>query len=174
MDEDLRTEITWIIRTWFPKLTISWSFSGPGHKGQQPCRRMFGYIRMPGSPKLYYSPRGSLYVSTQAPYCHVRHFKFLSNSLNLLSWVLEEEIDRLTFLQVTFLCLSFFLNKFIYLFTYFWLHWVFVAAHGLSLVAASGGYSSLWCAGFSLQWLLLLPSAVSRHSGFSSCSMWAQ
>ena len=32
---------------------------------------------------------------------------------------------------------------------YFWLHWVFVAARGLSLVAASGGYSSLWCAGFS-------------------------
>ena len=29
---------------------------------------------------------------------------------------------------------------FIYLFIYlFWLHWVFVAAHGLSLVAASGG-----------------------------------
>ena len=42
-----------------------------------------------------------------------------------------------------------------YLF-YFWLHWVFVAAHGLSLGAASGAYSSLWCAGFSLRWLLLL------------------
>ena len=33
------------------------------------------------------------------------------------------------------LSLSFFKNKFIYL----WLHWVFVAACGLSLVAASGG-----------------------------------
>ena len=36
----------------------------------------------------------------------------------------------------------------------FWLHWVFVAAHGLSLVAASGGYSSCGarashCGGFS-------------------------
>ena len=30
-----------------------------------------------------------------------------------------------------------------YLFMYFWLHWAFVAAHELSLVAASGGYSSL-------------------------------
>ena len=30
---------------------------------------------------------------------------------------------------------------FIYLLTYFWLYWVFVAAHRLSLVAASGGYS---------------------------------
>ena len=45
----------------------------------------------------------------------------------------------------------FFLNKFIY----FWLRWVFVAARGLSLVAASRGYCSLQCAGFSLQWLLV-------------------
>ena len=37
----------------------------------------------------------------------------------------------------------------------FWLHWVFVAARGLSLVAASGGYFSLQCAGFSLWWLLV-------------------
>ena len=41
----------------------------------------------------------------------------------------------------------------IYLFR---LWWVFVAAHRLSLVAASGGYSSLKSAGFSLCWLLLL------------------
>ena len=54
--------------------------------------------------------------------------------------------------------LSLFKNKFIYL----WLRWVFVAACGLSLVAASGGYSSLWCAGFSLRWLLLLQSTGSR------------
>ena len=47
--------------------------------------------------------------------------------------------------------------------------WVFVAACGLSLVAASGGYSSLQCAGFSLWWLLLLQSSGSRHAGFSSC-----
>ena len=67
----------------------------------------------------------------------------------------------------------FFFNKFI-LFIYFWLHWVFVAVHGLSLVAASGGYSSLQCAGFSLWWLLLLQSTGSRHTGFSSCGMWAQ
>ena len=60
-----------------------------------------------------------------------------------------------------------------YLFIYFWLRWVFVAAHGLSLVAASGGYSLWWCAGFSLQWLLLLPSMGSRHAGFRSCGMGA-
>ena len=37
---------------------------------------------------------------------------------------------------------------FIYLFIY-WLRWLFIAACGLSLLAASGGYSSLRCAGFS-------------------------
>ena len=44
---------------------------------------------------------------------------------------------------------------------------------GLSLVAASGGYASLRCAGFSLWWLLLLRSMGSRRVGFSSCGTWA-
>ena len=48
------------------------------------------------------------------------------------------------------------------LFIYLWLCWVFVAACGLSLVAASGGHSSLRCMGFSLRWLLLLRSTGSR------------
>ena len=65
-------------------------------------------------------------------------------------------------------------NKFIYLFIYFWLRWVFVAARRLSLVAVSRGYSSLWFVGFSLQWLLLLRSMGSRHVGFSSCGMRTQ
>ena len=56
-----------------------------------------------------------------------------------------------------------------HLFIYFWLQWVFVAAQGLSLVAASRGYSPLWCTGFSLRWLLLLRNTGSRHTGFSSC-----
>ena len=38
---------------------------------------------------------------------------------------------------------------FIYLFIYFWLPWVFIAAHGLSLVVAIRGYSLLRCMGFS-------------------------
>ena len=73
--------------------------------------------------------------------------------------------------------ISLFFFKFIY-FIYFWLHWV--AAHRLSLVAASGGYSSLQCVGFSMQWLLLLWSMGSRHVGsvvvarrLSSCGSWA-
>ena len=63
---------------------------------------------------------------------------------------------------------------FLNLFIYFWLCWVFIAVRGLSLVAVSRGYSSLWCAGFSLRWLLLLQSTGSRRMGFSSCSTWAQ
>ena len=67
-------------------------------------------------------------------------------------------------------------------FLYFWLHWVCVAACGLSLVVASGlslvaasrGYSSLQYTGFSLWWLLLLRRTGSRHTGFSSCGTQAQ
>ena len=66
----------------------------------------------------------------------------------------------------------FFIHLCIYLF--FWLHWVFVAVRGLSLVAASRGYSSLWCTGFSSRWLLLLWSTGSRRVGFSSCGTQAQ
>ena len=65
--------------------------------------------------------------------------------------------------------LASFIYLFIYLFIYFWLHWVFIAVHGLSLVAVSGGYSLLRCVGFSLGWLLLLWSMGSRCVGFSSC-----
>ena len=62
-------------------------------------------------------------------------------------------------------CSPLVLFSFIYLSIYFWLHWVFIAACGLSLVMASGGYSSLQYAGFSLQWLLLLQNTGSRHTG---------
>ena len=62
----------------------------------------------------------------------------------------------------------------LYIYIYFWLRWVFIAEHGLSLVAANGGYSSLRCVGFLLQWLLLLWSTGSRRPGFGSCSTQAQ
>ena len=52
---------------------------------------------------------------------------------------------------------AFFLKKIvIYLFIYFWLHWAFVAARGLSLVAASRSHSSLQCVALSLRWPLPL------------------
>ena len=73
-----------------------------------------------------------------------------------------------------------FLNKFIYLFIYFWLCWVFVATCGLPLVTASRDYSSLQCAGFSLQWLPLLQSTGSSMRAsvvvaheLSSCGLQA-
>ena len=77
----------------------------------------------------------------------------------------------------------FYFLKFIYFYFYlfyFWLRWVFIAVRGLSLVVASGGYSSLRCAGFSLRWLLLLGAqalgtwasvVVARR--LSSCGSWA-
>ena len=49
---------------------------------------------------------------------------------------------------------SFFLFFSFLIFFNFWLHWVFVAACRLSLVAGSGGYSSLRHVGFSLRWLI--------------------
>ena len=56
---------------------------------------------------------------------------------------------------------SFFFFNFIYL----WLCWVFVSVRGLSLVVASGGHSSSWCAGLSLSWPLLLRTTGSRRAG---------
>ena len=48
-----------------------------------------------------------------------------------------------------------------------------IAVRGLSLVAASGGYSLFQCAGFSLRWLLLLQSTGSSCAGFNSCGTWS-
>ena len=59
---------------------------------------------------------------------------------------------------------SFFFFKFIYLFVYSWLCWVFVSVRGLSLVVASGGHSSSRCAGLSLLRPLLLRSTGSRRA----------
>ena len=54
-----------------------------------------------------------------------------------------------------------------FLFMYFWLCWVFVLPR-LSLVAESGGYSSLWCSGSS--GFFCWGARALGHAGFSSCS----
>ena len=55
----------------------------------------------------------------------------------------------------------------------FQLHWVFVATHGLSLLAVSGGCSVLRSLeGFSLQWLLLLWHANSRARASVVAAQW--
>ena len=55
----------------------------------------------------------------------------------------------------------FILKNYLFIYFYFWLCWVFVAACGLSLAAASGDYSWLLGTDFSWQWLFLLPSTGS-------------
>ena len=67
--------------------------------------------------------------------------------------------------QLGLLTLLLFFFYFIYLFIYFWLCWVFLSVRGLSLVAASGGYSSSRCAGLSLSRPLLLRRTGSRRAG---------
>ena len=90
----------------------------------------------------------------------------------LISWM-KIEVENICILYIIIYVSFLKINLFI-LFIYFWLRWVFVAERGLSLVAASGGYSSLQCVCFSLRWLLLLWNVGSRRVGFSSCGTWAQ
>ena len=79
-----------------------------------------------------------------------------------------------------FLKYFFFLDKFIYLLIDFWLHWVFVVAHGLSLVVASGatlpcGVWASHCGGFSCCGARALgtQASVVAACGLSSCSLRA-
>ena len=71
--------------------------------------------------------------------------------------------------------LIFLLRNFFLSFIYFWLCWVFVAARGLSPVAASRGYSSLHayashCGGFSCcrAWALGMQASIVVAQGLSS------
>ena len=62
----------------------------------------------------------------------------------------------------------FLIDFYCFMFTYVWLHWVFTALHGLSLVVVSRGCSLLAAYG-----LLLLQGTGSRDHGLSSCGTWA-
>ena len=101
-----------------------------------------------------------------------RVYFYNRHSWTLLLGVQLSRFGVIIFSVVLLFFIILFLNKFIY-FIYFWLHWVFIAVCGLSPVVARGGYSLLWCTGFSLWWLLLLRSTGSRWAGFSSCGSWA-
>ena len=61
--------------------------------------------------------------------------------------------------------LLFFLDLFLYFLNCVWLFWVSIAVCGLPPVVASRGYSPVAVRGFSLWWLLLWQSTVSRHMG---------
>ena len=67
---------------------------------------------------------------------------------------------------------TFVFNIFIYF--YFWLHWVFVAARGLFSSCGKQGLLFLAVRGLLIGWLLLLQSTGSRRAGFSSCGTRAQ
>ena len=106
-------------------------------------------------------------------YIYIYIYILLLSSISSL-YLLFLSVFRHLSCFLIFLSILIFLINLLILFIYFWLHWVFVAACRLFLAAASGGYSSLWCVVFSLQWLLLLQSTGSRHVGFSSCGTRAQ
>ena len=138
--------------------------------------------RRPGSPSLPRYREGSLDVG-KGRECVVSALLVLDAELSTPSsscppgWPLRVFLSPLAgedCLSAEAVCPFF--KKSFYLFIYFWLRWVFVAARGLCLVEASGGYSSLRCACFSLRWLLSLRSMGFRHvgsvvvaSGLSSC-----
>ena len=159
----------------------------------------------PGSPHLAASPlkasslgSGHFLIRDMAVIMHwlcsrgEDHRIYLDSNLYLLTWSsragdltqgtqasafsfrIHKLWEKWQFLGIVMVLKCSFLK--IYLFIYFWLCWVFAAARGLSLVAASRGYSSLRCAGFSLRWLLLLRrralgawASVVVARGSSSC-----
>ena len=58
---------------------------------------------------------------------------------------------------------------FFFFHNFFWLHWVFIALHGLSLVIVSKGYSSLQCVGSGAHGLRQLHvGSVAAVHGLSS------
>ena len=57
-----------------------------------------------------------------------------------------------------------------YLFIHLWLHWVVIAACGLSLVSASRGYSLVAMHGLLIEVASL---AAEQCWGFSSCGTWS-
>ena len=83
---------------------------------------------------------------------------FISPALGLHKYVyMLTFISRFPFLKSIFNLLP----NFKKLFIYFWLHWVFIAVHWLSLVAASRGNCSLRCVGFSF--VVAVASLVAEH-----------
>ena len=76
----------------------------------------------------------------------------------------------------SYCCFFFFLRKILLKFVF--IYSIFGCAGSsllrVSVIVVSAGYSSLWCTGFSLWWLLLLWSLGSQCPGFSNCSIWAQ
>ena len=91
---------------------------------------------------------------------------------NITDHAYQNQNEKQICLKTAYGNLLFLKNYYYYYFLNFWLHWVFFAACGLSLVVASGGYSccgarASHCSGF------FCAITGSRQAGFSSCSMQA-
>ena len=119
-----------------------------------------------------------MYFNEKISHCYFmsssQRFKNYLTTMNRVQGILGLNLKGIDLKPLLRLHRNLLFKKKINLFIYFWLCQVFVAVRGLSLVAASGGYSSLQCAGFLLWWLLLLWSTSSRRAGFSSCGTRAQ
>ena len=70
---------------------------------------------------------------------------FRLNAINFPFTILDDIIETELFSAIIDKKIKIKTFNFIFLFTYFWLHWVFVAVQGLSLVSAGRGYR-LHCA----------------------------
>ena len=82
-----------------------------------------------------------------------------SSGLELFSWrvLITACISLLAFCLLRFSISS--LKKKIYLF-YFWLHWIFITAHSLCLVAEKEGYSLA-----AVHWHLIAEASLVEHEG---------
>ena len=130
------------------------------------------------SPTLFHCPSSPLSFVYTPKHLHLQWVGGDGEGWGFkLLWFREKPEDLL--LSTDSLCLQilwfpFFFNK-----LHFCLHWAFIAAHGLPLVAVSGSYSLLrwapYCDGFSY-FRVLAPGArasvVAAH-GLSSCGLCA-
>ena len=93
--------------------------------------------------------------------------RFNKKGQQFVHWSWQGFLENWSYLHLyTSSCVCFFLLLF---FTYFYLQWILIAVHRLSLVAAGWGATlQLWCVVLSLQWLLLLQGTGSRACGRSS------
>ena len=86
----------------------------------------------------------------------------------LMPWMLGNSLSidhKDVAFELTFFFFFFFKDLFIDWLIEWLLCWVLVSVLGLSLVAASRGHSSSWCAGLPPSWPLLLRSTGSRRTG---------
>ena len=109
--------------------------------------------------------------------------KVFQSLAQALTAVFGTSVSFLAFIRdcavLLFFCFCFIFKVYYYRYIYFWLHWVFVAACGLSLVESSGGCSLVAvcrlltvgasnCSGFCCG------AQALGHSGFSGCSSQAR